>query len=138
MWTWTWVSGASASPTYPAVLGEHASAPCDVPCTVCHATSAGGGGTVITPFGTAMIERGLTGGSNLELLQATLDGAAELDADLDGVADLDAIAQGIDPATSASLCDVDGPVYGCSTAGPAPASAVLLAVILVAGLRTRA
>lgn len=110
------VAFALASATYPGGLVTDLSMPCTPACTVCHATSGGGAGTVTQPFGVAMKARGLGGGSDSNslvsaLTKMTADG---VDSDGDGIIDTDALAQGIDPNTATSFCG-NGvlPVYGC-------------------------
>lgn len=124
-----WWSVAFGSPSFPAALAERAEMPCEPPCTTCHATSAGGAGTVVTPFGTAMRGAGLTGG-DVETVEPALSALAEHDSDGDGLPDDEALAAGLDPSTGDGLCD--GPVYGCfSHTGRRPSWGVLLLILLV-------
>ena len=133
---------AWASTVYPAELATVAGMPCSPTCTVCHATNSGGLGTVTAEFGLAMMDHGLTGGADTELLGTTFEAlAAEaIDSDGDGTTDADELAAGFDPnPDGADLCgsaeEVVMPSYGCFNSSATPASVVgafggLLAVVL--------
>ena len=94
---WFWILVAQASPTYPAVVGDLADVDCDPPCTLCHETSGGGAGTVVTDLGLALMTLGLDGGGDDDAL-------ASLWWDVDSALLADE-----------SLCDVPQPTYGCQT-----------------------
>lgn len=144
------IAAASASTNYPATLQTELEMPCAPTCTVCHATNAGGAGTVTQAFGLAMIDRGLTGGGQVALLTAALDTMATdaVDSDEDGTTDLDELVAGADPNPgAAAFCDIDGggevvvPVYGCfgGAEGTGDAAGMGLGALLgLTALRRRA
>jgi len=134
---------AAASPTYPADIKTDLSLTYDLGtthCTICHATNAGGIGTVVQPFGKAMKAAGLTleNPPALQTALTTLD-AAMTDSDCDGVPDIEQLKAGRDPNTGAYI-DGSGrtapadpgcagatpsetPVYGCfARIAPPPAT----------------
>lgn len=124
---------AAASPVYPSTLVTDLSIPCSpAPCTVCHASNAGGSGTVTSAFGVAMMGQGLTGNSDIAGLQAALAAvtAAAVDSDGDGVIDTEQLAAGIDPSTGTDFCGGDPlptpPHYGC---GKSSSAALLFGVL---------
>lgn len=122
---WMMLTAAWASYPYPAALQEELTAPCAPTCTVCHASNAGGGGTVVTEFGVAMMERGLVGASDTASLTAALDQMITdgVDADGDGLTDAEALSEGLDPNPGgAAFCDVLTPSYGCFNTSARPAS----------------
>jgi cytochrome c peroxidase len=132
-----WWSVALASPPFPAALASLADLPCDPACTTCHATAAGGTGTVVTPFGTAMRDAGLVGGQP-ETLGPALADLADRDSDGDDLPDAAALAAGLDPSTGAELCGGPVPIWGCfSQTGRAPSLAGALAAVLLVGRRAR-
>jgi hypothetical protein len=115
-----WISTASASPAYTAALQESLGMPCAPTCLACHTTAGGGGGTVHQPFGEALVDVGLTGGSNTTSLTTALDALGAHDSDGDGNPDLDELANGDDPNGGDPFCASDGtseredpPSYGC-------------------------
>jgi len=133
----------SASPDYPEALEKAADAPCPPPCTVCHRDTNGGAGTVVKPFGEAMINAGLDA-NDVGLLQTAVDTLRQdkTDSDGDGTSDIDELAQGQDPnaAGNGALC---GPTYGCGARvearGPVDGVGALatLGVLLLLGASTR-
>lgn len=135
------LSSAQASPTYPGELVTLAEMPCVATCTVCHETNAGGAATVTRPFGVALMDRGLSGGSNLESLGTAFDTlvADAVDSDGDGVTDADELAGGEDPnPDGAPFCDVLTPEYGCFNTAQSPISALAVAgAVLGAALARR-
>lgn len=66
-------------------------------CTGCHSSATGGAGTVTQPFGLTLIELGLTGGDNYQLLVDTLNALGESDSDGDGASDRIEVIDGGDP-----------------------------------------
>lgn len=137
---------ASASTGYPAEIAAYLGLACEPQCTACHVDNGGGNGTVTQPFGVALMDRGLTGGSQNALLDSALDAvhAEGVDSDGDGVIDTDALAGGVDPNTGTAFCDVLKPIYGCVTVsqqagwGGVIASGLMgLALFTRRGTRTR-
>lgn len=140
---------ALASSVYPSDLEAAVGSCKPPPCVVCHETNGGGGGTVTRAFGQALMARGLTGGSNSDLLNSSLDQLATdaVDSDGDGTTDWDELAAGSDPNPGGvAFCDQLSPIYGCVGAQasvvpygaePAAAGALLLAGMLVVARRRR-
>jgi hypothetical protein len=133
-----------ASGNYPGEVQTEAGVPCAPTCTLCHATNAGGGGTVTQPFGQAMMARGLTGGGNTDALVAALgqldsDG---IDSDANGTSDVDALRAGENPNDGTPFCGdivVATPTYGCFQHARAGGSAALVlgAIVLSRVARRR-
>lgn len=109
------VGAAQASGNYPTEVEAALAMPCVPTCMLCHADNAGGVGTVVQPFGEAMMARGLTGGGDVAALTAALDAmdAEGVDSDGDGQADVDALAEGLNPNDGSAFCDLLLPTYGC-------------------------
>jgi hypothetical protein len=134
-----WMLTAAASPGYPADVDSALLMPCTPQCTICHASNAGGSGTVVEPFGIALEGLGLTGGSQTDTLLAALD-ATTADSDSDGVLDVDELAAGDDPNGPGALCGttpVPTPQYGCLDQARSPAGAWALVVGILALRRRR-
>ncbi|MGE3668755.1 MAG: hypothetical protein AB7K71_03820 [Polyangiaceae bacterium] len=105
-------ASAAASPQYPGIIQSELSMSCPPPCTICHETNNGGLNTVVTAFGTAMVDEGeleYDDDAALRAALATLDGSMH-DSDGDGVSDIDALRADIDPNVGGNVC---GPKYGC-------------------------
>jgi hypothetical protein len=123
---------AAASPVYPSTLVTDLSIPCTPACTVCHASNAGGSGTVTSDFGVAMMGQGMNGGSDTTSLQAALTAmtSSAVDSDGDGVIDTEQLTAGIDPSTGTDFCGGDPlptpPHYGC---GKSSSAALLFGVL---------
>lgn len=134
-----WSTFAVASSVYPSEVQSLSGAGCTPACTICHSSNAGGSGTVVQPFGTAMMGQGLTGGSDTTGLAnaytAVVD--AGTDSDGDGTADAEALAQDLDPNTGEALCDTATPQYGCLSHSPLVPGGALLGLIAVAARRRR-
>jgi hypothetical protein len=100
------------------------------PCRLCHIQGTTGPGSVQTPFGIAMLARGLT--SDQSTLTPALDALQrdQVDSDGDGVTDIAEILADRDPNTpvDAALSGSD-PSYGCAVA-PGPPNANALALVL--------
>src|SRR5271165_3768980 len=79
---------ARADPTYPAEVRAHLGLSFTPPCTLCHATSVGGLGTIVTPFGIALRAQGLT--LSIATLDPSLDALAAAGTDSlgDGIPDI--------------------------------------------------
>jgi hypothetical protein len=131
------VRAALATANFPSAIESELGAACRVPCTVCHATNAGGSGTVTRAFGIAMKDRGLVGSDTAALADALAQMDADgVDSDGDGVLDTQALADGLDPNDGSGLCGALLPTYGCFGGGSA--AAVALMAPLVARRRRRA
>lgn len=117
---------AAASGTYPGEIVTKLGVEGDAPlCTICHATLAGGPGTVVQPFGVQMVANfGLTGGSQIAVLDDALDQneAAKNDADKDGQPDIDELKAGTNPSLAGGGA-VAPAKYGCFESGGTIASA---------------
>jgi hypothetical protein len=104
--------GAQATPSFPEVIETHVGLDFRPPCSVCHATTSGGG-PMARPFGIALRERGMRA-SDSASLRVALDKLEEdgVDSDGDGMPDLAQLRAGLDPNTGVSL---GGPElgYGC-------------------------
>jgi len=122
---------AFASFPYTGVVEEYVPTPCEPQCTLCHSTNSGGSGTVTTAFGVELMNQGLTGGADTELLEAVLGAhfAADGDVNGDGITDQEDLLDGIDPSTGESLCD--GPQYGCLNHTPFYLAAWWVPVLLI-------
>lgn len=139
-------ASAWASAIYPTDLEADLGMPCTPACTVCHESLAGGGGTVTQAFGMALMDRGLTGGSNSGGLATALDTLTNdgVDSDGDGVIDTDELIAGSDPNPGGvDFCAGPTPLtphYGCgASTRPGPALGWLVAgLALGLGLSRRA
>ena len=127
---------ASASTNFPAEMEGELDMPCQAPCTVCHSSVSGGTGTVVQPFGLAMMDRELAGLSDAGALAAALQRIETdaVDSDADGTIDVDALAGGVDPNTGDSFCEdpLPTPKYGCLST--AQAGEGVLLVLLAVGM----
>jgi hypothetical protein len=101
---------AAAMNTYPAEIQTHLGLNYTPPCTLCHATMAGGG-PMATKFGQSMVAAGLT--VNFATLDTALDtlNKNQTDSDGDGVPDIQALKAGLDPSTGSN--SVPAERYGC-------------------------
>ena len=104
---------ARAEPTYPAEIQSHLGLNFTPQCTLCHATNAGGLGTITTAFGNALKARGLT--TNIATLDPALDAlaVANTDSNGDGISDIQQLKNGSDPNTGAHLSNVQQEQFGC-------------------------
>ncbi len=104
---------ASGSPAFPGVVQSTLNMPCAPPCTLCHRDLNGGLGTVVQPFGKAMIahDAEATNQDSVRSALAALEADA-VDSDGDGVPDISELERGQNPNVKgdAGLC---GPTYGC-------------------------
>lgn len=107
-------SVAHASDTFPAFIADELQALREPSCSVCHSGGTTGRGTVGTPFGKAMRERGLTA-RNQESLRVALEAieAAQLDSDADEISDVDELIEGTDPNLRAGQAPPTPIRYGC-------------------------
>ena len=102
---------AHAVQTYPAEIQSHLGLDFTPPCTLCHATNAGGLGTITTPFGKALQAHGLT--TDIATLDRALDALADNDSNGDGISDIQQLKNGSDPNTGAHLSNVQQEQFGC-------------------------
>ena len=132
---------AAASPSYPGVIQETWGLARAPECTICHATSSGGTGTVVTYFGRRMQALGVTAESPSALAQALdFDRAQRVDSDGSGTTDYEDLAAGRNPNSGPGPVTDAGlrPEHGCATGRGSPAGGDGLLVAAVAvGLRRR-
>ena len=125
---------AQATPNFPAAIAGDLQLSGPPACTICHATNAGGAGTVVKPFGKYLVSRGLAPFDEGSLAGALAAAAGERhDTDGDGILDIDALKQGLDPNGSSTPATALGdPTFGCaSTRGGGGTSTLLLALVVV-------
>ena len=119
-------SAAHATSNFPSAIRTKLALTYDPPCARCHLNGVTGRGTVTTPFGKAMMARGLVA-SDEAALNVALDRmvADKVDSDNNGETDIDALKAGHDPNNGTG-----GVLFGCNAAGSGEGS---LAALLVAG-----
>jgi hypothetical protein len=105
-----------ATPEFPGVIQQQLGLAQPPPCTICHATNAGGVGTVVKPFGIYLRSRGLVPFDDASLRNALLADIAERHSSSGGLTDIDALKAGQDPNGTQGSNLV--PAYGCSSVGP--------------------
>jgi hypothetical protein len=133
-----------ASSNYPGEMASHLGGDTPVPsCTVCHASNAGGFGTVTKSHGISLMDAGLVAG-DVRSLTAALDALASdgTDSDGGGTGDIDELRAGTDP----NVADDDGGdgggdgdggdtlQYGFCAATPDQGAGLGVAFILAVGL----
>jgi len=135
-----------ASSNYPGEMSSHLGGDTPVPsCTVCHASNAGGFGTVTKSHGISLMDAGLVAG-DLASLTGALDTLESdgTDSDGGGVSDIDELKAGTDP----NVADDDGGdgggdgggdtlQYGFCAATPDQSAGLGVALILAVGLLVR-
>jgi hypothetical protein len=121
-----WAPAAHASPTFPGIVQTKLDTPCAPPCIVCHATSFGGIGTAVTPFGQAVHELGAHGG-NPDGLRHALDVLEHTQA-------VTELREGRNPNDGTAICALE---YGCTVRAPERRSDALVPVVLLIGLGFR-
>jgi len=104
---------AHASSIFPTEVHAHLALSYTPDCVLCHNTPSGGFGTVTTPFGMSMRNRGLVAQS-IPSLDTALDAltAEKTDSDHDGVPDIDELKAGTNPNVAGGGA-VTPPSYGC-------------------------
>jgi hypothetical protein len=111
-----WSASAQASQQFPSALSDELGMPCAPNCTICHATDAGGSGTVVKPFGIAAWIAGPIIKQDVDSVRRALGkmrtANPPIDSDGDGVPDIDELSAGNDP-NSAGDARICGPNYGC-------------------------
>lgn len=130
------VGTAEATPNFPAAIQTHLTMAEKPDCALCHFGEPGRG-TVQTPFGLAMRERGLVAGDTDALIQA-LDQMStdQVDSDRDGVTDIQELQNGDNPNGET----FESPRYGCRLGRGSDSTTVgfwWLLVILLRRRRTR-
>lgn len=106
---------ALATPNFPEAIQRALKATGAPACAICHAGGVTGRGTVTTPFGQAMRDRGLIAGDEGSLSQAlTRMETDRVDSNGDGTLDVDELRAGKDPNLEAGQLQVG---YGCAVGG---------------------
>lgn len=123
---------ARATPNFPEAISRDLQLSGPPACTICHATNAGGSGTVVKPFGKYLVSRGLAPFDESSLAGSLAAAAGERhDTDGDGILDVDALKQGLDPNGSPSpATGLGDPTFGCSSTRGGGESTVLLALVV--------
>jgi MYXO-CTERM domain-containing protein len=120
------IAALLATPEFPAVIQSQLDLGQRPRCTICHATEAGGTGTVVKPFGIYLKSRGLVPGDDDSLRNALLADAGERHSSSgDGITDIDALKAGEDPNGNGPGTDLI-PAQGCSS-GSSPGWVTTLA-----------
>jgi hypothetical protein len=93
---------AQASPTYPSEVERELGLKTAPECTLCHASSRGGIGTVTTPFGKSLRELGLGGHGDEDGVARALEQSMDegRDSDADGLEDVEELLAGSSPNVS--------------------------------------
>ncbi len=130
-----------ATPDFPGVIRQQLDLAAPPRCTICHATDAGGAGTVVQPFGVYLRSRGLRPFDESSLRNALLAATGEHhSSNSSGISDIDALKAGEDPNSPGGAGGLAlAPAYGCSISGPADllALATLGAWFLRSSVRRR-
>jgi hypothetical protein len=113
MMTTLLLSAVLGTANFPAALAAASQGPLPG-CEVCH-QGPQSKGTVTTPFGTAMRQRGLVAYDEASLSAAWAQ-MAGVDSDGDGVTDIDELKNGQNPNASSTGSAVPTPDYGCMAA----------------------
>jgi len=116
-----------ATPDFPGAIQSELDLAAPPRCTICHATDAGGAGTVVQRFGVYLRSRGLVPFDESSLHDALLAAAGERHSSSgSGLTDIDALKAGLDPNGTAAEGVTDlTPAYGCSSGGAASLLPVL-------------
>src|SRR5207253_9796153 len=87
-----------ATPNFPGVIQRQLGLAAPPQCTICHATDAGGVGTVVKPFGIYLRSRGLQPFDESSLQSALLADIAEYHSrNGSAISDIDVLKSGEDP-----------------------------------------
>ena len=138
---------AAATPSFPSTIRAVESLSYVPDCSLCHRGTPAVG-TVTTPFGISMRQRGLRMYDDPSLRAALAAMEAErVDSDGDGVADIDELRAGTNPnvgtladgGAAPSTTDFPEPSYGvgCATGAGSAQSAALVALAAIAALAVR-
>jgi hypothetical protein len=103
------------TPGFPSAIKSHLGLAETPPCTLCHA-SLSGGGSVVTPFGQALLERGLVAGNSGSLNKALDQLQADaVDSNGNGQTDIEDLKAGVEPSKQGDLALNQAPTeeYGC-------------------------
>ena len=122
-----------ATPNFPAAIERELNLRAAPGCTICHASDAGGAGTVVRPFGVYLRSRGLVAFDESSLHGALLAAAGERHSSSGtGVTDIDALKAGEDPNSPGGSGAADlAPAYGCASGGVANLLPLLALVLWV-------
>ncbi len=127
---------ASAMPNFPGDIQAHLGLSYAPPCTLCHATPAGGG-PVVTLFGQSMLAAGLTPDTAALIRALDTLAANHTDSNNDGRSDIDQLKEGSDPNTSADFSAIPEQKFGCGARiapGAVHAHSAIALAALVLGL----
>ncbi|MBP9112303.1 MAG: hypothetical protein KBF88_05810 [Polyangiaceae bacterium] len=106
-----------ATPTFPGVIQSELGLAERPDCELCHSGGVTGRGTVNTPFGKSLRDRGLSAGNQSSLKTAIAALTAEkTDSDADGKGDIEELKTDADPNVSSAGgggTPVEAPEYGC-------------------------
>lgn len=94
----TLAPSAFATDHYPRTISDHLGLSYTPACALCHLGGKSGAGTVVTPFGRAVRNRGLPE-EDPKVLIAVIERmrGEQVDSDVDGVPDVDELVAGTDP-----------------------------------------
>jgi hypothetical protein len=136
---------ARATPNFPPAIQQHLSLAAEPHCAICHSDGDKGGlGTVTTPFGKNMRQRGLVP-FDTNALKNALDemSSRHVNSAGDCLDDIDELKAGRDPNVADPSCldggggritptEGDGPSYGCAVARPRRTREVPIVVFFAA------
>lgn len=135
--TFLFSTSVFATPNFPAVVESELNLVARPGCELCHSGGVTGRGTVNTPFGKSMRDRGLSASNEASLKTAIAALTAEkTDSDGDGKGDIDELKADEDPNVSSAGggTPVEAPEYGCIGRVGAASNASRGIALLVLGL----